>query len=75
MAVESYCGHLPIGKSYFCDIVWRLWDVNFVQTIFWTSTFFFYTAIGALFIGFFEKKKKDAFELAEDNAIAQIYTG
>ena len=37
LAVESYCGHLPLGKSYFCDFFWRLWDVEFVQTIFWTS--------------------------------------
>ena len=30
LAVEAYCGHLPLGKSYFCDFAWRLWDVNVV---------------------------------------------
>ena len=69
LAVESYCGHLPLGKSYFCDFVWRLWDTNVVQTIFWSMTFFVTSAIGALVIGYMEYQKKIAFEATTSIAV------
>jgi hypothetical protein len=61
LAVQYYCGHLPLGESKFCDYIWRFWEMDFVQTVFFLVSFA-QVALGlGLFLGVFEYQKKKAF--------------
>ena len=62
LAVQYYCGHLPLGNSLFCDYVWRFWEMKFVQTIVFLSMFSFNVLILGTILGAFEYEKKKAFE-------------
>lgn len=54
LAVQYYCGHLPLGKSKFCDYVWRFWEMNFIQTFIFLSMFTLNVAFLGAFLGIFE---------------------
>ena len=54
LAVQYYCGHLPLGESNFCDYVWRFWELDFVQVSFFLTAFATFAGCFGLVLGVFE---------------------
>ena len=61
LAVQYYCGHLPLGESIFCDYVWRFWEMDFVQVSIFLGMFATMAMTLGGIIGVFEYQKKVAF--------------
>ena len=62
LAVQYYCGHLPLGESIFCDYIWRYWEMDFVQVFVFLGLFAAVASTLGFGLGLVEYQKKAAFE-------------
>ena len=55
------CDDVSGGYSTFCDNVWPIWEIDFVNTGILTSIVAIWIGIWALIFGYFQLLKKEAF--------------
>ena len=51
LAVQGYCDTALIGKSMFCDYVWKIWTVPLTQTMVYLVIFSLTTIFWAFIFG------------------------